>query len=75
MTQSLRRAMLDSRVPQNVKAHVRATKEVQEREQAREQALKEQAQREQEQKHKKEQVNGKRKKPDFYIRAPQYGYR
>ncbi len=66
MTTSLRRAMLDSRVPQNVKAHTRATREIQEREQA----LKEQAQ-----KPEKEHVNGKRKKPDSHIRAPQYGYR
>lgn len=66
MTTNLRRAMLDSRVPQEVKAHIRAQKEAQ---------TTEPATYEQVQKPKKEHVNGKRKKPNSHVHAPQYGYR
>ena len=65
MTQSLRRAMLDSRVPQNVKAHMRAQKEVQATELAPEKQVQ----------LKKEHMNGMRKKRSSPFRLPQYGYR
>ncbi|MEK7556217.1 MAG: hypothetical protein AAB523_02945 [Patescibacteria group bacterium] len=57
--------MLDSRVPQNVKAHMRAQKEVQATELAPEKQVQ----------LKKEHMNGMRKKRSSPFRLPQYGYR
>jgi len=78
MTMTLRKAMLNARVPQNVRAHRR---EASGRKPAQAHLTKEYSTKEYSQKpkhnrheHKNGRKNGRKKKPHPYLRAPQYGF-